>query len=164
MKNVKSKLSQTLNEYYTTRYRLILTGTPLQVSSPNRTPKLKLNLRTICQNFGHCSISSYLKFSIPSNRSTIGSMPHSPIPVVKRWRWMKKKLSSSSSVFIKFYDLSFFVDWRRMLNRNYLIKSRKSFTQRCRHCSGSCTRVYRSTRRFLLIWLLGKLPMPNTRT
>jgi ATP-dependent helicase STH1/SNF2 len=33
MKNVKSKLSQTLNEYYTTRYRLILTGTPLQVSS-----------------------------------------------------------------------------------------------------------------------------------
>lgn len=32
MKNVKSKLSQTLNEHYTTRYRLILTGTPLQVS------------------------------------------------------------------------------------------------------------------------------------
>jgi len=32
MKNVKSKLSQTLNEYYSTRYRLILTGTPLQVS------------------------------------------------------------------------------------------------------------------------------------
>ena len=31
MKNVKSKLSQTLNEYYSTRYRLILTGTPLQV-------------------------------------------------------------------------------------------------------------------------------------
>jgi ATP-dependent helicase STH1/SNF2 len=35
MKNVKSKLSQTLNEYYTTRYRLILTGTPLQVSVRN---------------------------------------------------------------------------------------------------------------------------------
>lgn len=32
LKNVKSKLSQTLNEYYSTRYRLILTGTPLQVS------------------------------------------------------------------------------------------------------------------------------------
>lgn len=32
MKNVKSKLSQTLNEYYSTRYRIILTGTPLQVS------------------------------------------------------------------------------------------------------------------------------------
>lgn len=32
MKNVKSKLSQTLNEYYSTRHRLILTGTPLQVS------------------------------------------------------------------------------------------------------------------------------------
>lgn len=33
MKNVKSKLSQTLNEFYSTRYRLILTGTPLQVSA-----------------------------------------------------------------------------------------------------------------------------------
>jgi hypothetical protein len=36
MKNVKSKLSQTLNEYYSTRYRLILTGTPLQVSRVHR--------------------------------------------------------------------------------------------------------------------------------
>ncbi|ORY25176.1 SNF2 family N-terminal domain-domain-containing protein [Naematelia encephala] len=34
MKNVKSKLSQTLNDYYTTRYRLILTGTPLQNNLP----------------------------------------------------------------------------------------------------------------------------------
>ncbi|KAL7418860.1 ATP-dependent DNA helicase Snf21 [Cryptotrichosporon argae] len=34
MKNVKSKLSQTLNEYYSTRYRLILTGTPLQNNLP----------------------------------------------------------------------------------------------------------------------------------
>lgn len=33
MKNVKSKLSQTLNEHYSTRYRLILTGTPLQVGN-----------------------------------------------------------------------------------------------------------------------------------
>ena len=34
MKNVKSKLSQTLNEHYSTRYRLILTGTPLQNNLP----------------------------------------------------------------------------------------------------------------------------------
>lgn len=31
MKNAQSKLSQTLSLYYTSRYRLILTGTPLQV-------------------------------------------------------------------------------------------------------------------------------------
>ncbi|KAK1926202.1 putative chromatin structure remodeling complex protein STH1 [Papiliotrema laurentii] len=34
MKNVKSKLSQTLNEYYRTKHRLILTGTPLQNNLP----------------------------------------------------------------------------------------------------------------------------------
>ena len=34
MKNVKSKLSQTLNDYYSSRYRLILTGTPLQNNLP----------------------------------------------------------------------------------------------------------------------------------
>lgn len=39
MKNVKSKLSQTLNEYYSTRFRLILTGTPLQVCSAWALPK-----------------------------------------------------------------------------------------------------------------------------
>lgn len=33
MKNTESKLSMTLNTYYSTRYRLILTGTPLQVSN-----------------------------------------------------------------------------------------------------------------------------------
>lgn len=31
MKNAQSKLSITLSQYYTARYRLILTGTPLQV-------------------------------------------------------------------------------------------------------------------------------------
>ncbi|KAJ1661086.1 ATP-dependent DNA helicase Snf21 [Dispira simplex] len=34
MKNVKSKLTQTINQYYSTRYRLILTGTPLQNNLP----------------------------------------------------------------------------------------------------------------------------------
>jgi ATP-dependent helicase STH1/SNF2 len=34
LKNIKSKLSQTLNEFYTTRHRLILTGTPLQNNLP----------------------------------------------------------------------------------------------------------------------------------
>ncbi|TXT04831.1 hypothetical protein VHUM_04099 [Vanrija humicola] len=34
LKNIKSKLSQTLNEYYSTRHRLILTGTPLQNNLP----------------------------------------------------------------------------------------------------------------------------------
>lgn len=32
MKNANSKLSTVLRQYYTARYRLILTGTPLQVS------------------------------------------------------------------------------------------------------------------------------------
>ena len=31
MKNTQSKLSQSLTQYYNSRYRLILTGTPLQV-------------------------------------------------------------------------------------------------------------------------------------
>ncbi|KAG8966745.1 hypothetical protein FRC03_011386 [Tulasnella sp. 419] len=34
MKNTQSKLSQTLTQYYSTRYRLILTGTPLQNNLP----------------------------------------------------------------------------------------------------------------------------------
>lgn len=34
MKNANSKLSQTLTQYYNTRYRLILTGTPLQNNLP----------------------------------------------------------------------------------------------------------------------------------
>jgi ATP-dependent helicase STH1/SNF2 len=34
MKNAKSKLSSTITEYYNTRYRLILTGTPLQNNLP----------------------------------------------------------------------------------------------------------------------------------
>lgn len=33
MKNASSKLSITLTQYYSSRYRLILTGTPLQVRS-----------------------------------------------------------------------------------------------------------------------------------
>jgi ATP-dependent helicase STH1/SNF2 len=36
MKNAQSKLSITLTTYYSSRYRLILTGTPLQVRSPWR--------------------------------------------------------------------------------------------------------------------------------
>ncbi|EIW73914.1 hypothetical protein CONPUDRAFT_20040, partial [Coniophora puteana RWD-64-598 SS2] len=34
MKNTQSKLSQTLTQYYHSRYRLILTGTPLQNNLP----------------------------------------------------------------------------------------------------------------------------------
>ncbi|KAE9983665.1 hypothetical protein BLS_009658 [Venturia inaequalis] len=34
MKNAQSKLSSTITQYYTTRYRIILTGTPLQNSLP----------------------------------------------------------------------------------------------------------------------------------
>lgn len=53
MKNANSKLSVTLMSYYTSRYRLILTGTPLQVclfASNVKTNPLKS--RTICLNFG----------------------------------------------------------------------------------------------------------------
>jgi ATP-dependent helicase STH1/SNF2 len=34
MKNTRSKLTQTLTQFYNTRYRLILTGTPLQNNLP----------------------------------------------------------------------------------------------------------------------------------
>lgn len=34
MKNTQRKLSQTLSQYYPSRYRLILTGTPLQNNLP----------------------------------------------------------------------------------------------------------------------------------
>ncbi|KAH8109035.1 hypothetical protein DFH11DRAFT_1516099, partial [Phellopilus nigrolimitatus] len=35
MKNTQSKLSQTLTQYYYSRYHLILTGTPLQNTLPD---------------------------------------------------------------------------------------------------------------------------------
>lgn len=114
MKNVKSKLSQTLNEYYSTRYRLILTGTPLQVSIcstfynsgksvtsrrgvpfvPARlctqyTRPLQLTLlfnRTTYPSSGLYSISSYPKSSTLSNHSTNGSLLLSPTQEVKSWK------------------------------------------------------------------------------
>lgn len=47
MKNAKSKLSQTITEYYHTRFRLILTGTPLQNSLPELWAILNFALPTI---------------------------------------------------------------------------------------------------------------------
>ncbi|KAI9805124.1 MAG: hypothetical protein M1825_000958 [Sarcosagium campestre] len=47
MKNAQSKLSNTLTQYYTTRYRLILTGTPLQNNLPELWALLNFVLPTI---------------------------------------------------------------------------------------------------------------------
>lgn len=47
MKNSNSKLSQTLTQYYHTRYRLILTGTPLQNNLPELWALLNFVLPTI---------------------------------------------------------------------------------------------------------------------
>ncbi|KAL8764179.1 MAG: hypothetical protein Q9184_000148 [Pyrenodesmia sp. 2 TL-2023] len=47
MKNANSKLSQTLTQYYHTRYRLILTGTPLQNNLPELWALLNFVLPTI---------------------------------------------------------------------------------------------------------------------
>lgn len=47
MKNSQSKLSQTLTQYYHTRYRLILTGTPLQNNLPELWALLNFVLPTI---------------------------------------------------------------------------------------------------------------------
>jgi ATP-dependent helicase STH1/SNF2 len=47
MKNAQSKLSSTLTQYYTTRYRLILTGTPLQNNLPELWALLNFVLPTI---------------------------------------------------------------------------------------------------------------------
>lgn len=46
MKNTQSKLTQTLTTYYHSRYRLILTGTPLQ----NNLPKLWALLNFVLPN------------------------------------------------------------------------------------------------------------------
>lgn len=47
MKNAQSKLSNTLTQYYNTRYRLILTGTPLQNNLPELWALLNFVLPTI---------------------------------------------------------------------------------------------------------------------
>jgi len=47
MKNAQSKLSSTLSQYYITRYRLILTGTPLQNNLPELWALLNFVLPTI---------------------------------------------------------------------------------------------------------------------
>ncbi len=47
MKNAQSKLSGTLSQYYSTRYRLILTGTPLQNNLPELWALLNFVLPTI---------------------------------------------------------------------------------------------------------------------
>lgn len=47
MKNAESKLSYTITQYYTTRYRLILTGTPLQNNLPELWALLNFVLPTI---------------------------------------------------------------------------------------------------------------------
>ncbi|KEF61434.1 uncharacterized protein A1O9_03000 [Exophiala aquamarina CBS 119918] len=47
MKNAESKLSSTITQYYTTRYRLILTGTPLQNNLPELWALLNFVLPTI---------------------------------------------------------------------------------------------------------------------
>lgn len=47
MKNANSKLSSTLTQYYSTRYRLILTGTPLQNNLPELWALLNFVLPTI---------------------------------------------------------------------------------------------------------------------
>ncbi|KAF2219730.1 SNF2-family ATP dependent chromatin remodeling factor snf21 [Elsinoe ampelina] len=47
MKNANSKLSSTITQYYNTRYRLILTGTPLQNSLPELWALLNFVLPTI---------------------------------------------------------------------------------------------------------------------
>lgn len=47
MKNSQSKLSSTITQYYTTRYRLILTGTPLQNNLPELWALLNFVLPTI---------------------------------------------------------------------------------------------------------------------
>lgn len=47
MKNANSKLSNTLTQYYSTRYRLILTGTPLQNNLPELWALLNFVLPTI---------------------------------------------------------------------------------------------------------------------
>lgn len=56
MKNNNSKLAVTLGQYYHTRYRIILTGTPLQVRL------FCTDFRITCQNYGRFSTLFFPKF------------------------------------------------------------------------------------------------------
>jgi ATP-dependent helicase STH1/SNF2 len=47
MKNANSKLSVTLMQYYSSRYRIILTGTPLQVSMLKRLTMIEQSPRVV---------------------------------------------------------------------------------------------------------------------
>lgn len=78
MKNAQSKLAKTLNEKYSTKFRIILTGTPLQVRWMICAFRARYQFlfiaRTIFPNCGRCSISYSPKYSILRSRLTNGSM------------------------------------------------------------------------------------------
>ncbi|KAI9677451.1 MAG: hypothetical protein M1817_006405 [Caeruleum heppii] len=69
MKNAQSKLSNTLTQYYTTRYRLILTGTPLQ----NNLPELWALLNFVLPNIFK-SVKSFDEWFNTPFANTGGSM------------------------------------------------------------------------------------------
>jgi hypothetical protein len=84
MKNHHNKLTMVLNTYYTSAHRLLLTGTPLQVRARTDTPHTHVCVcRTNSPNYGRYLISCYRPSSSRAQRSSNGSMRHSP-PRVRR--------------------------------------------------------------------------------
>ena len=81
MKNTNSKLTTTLRRCYRSQYRLILSGTPLQVTPSSiylsHNDAHVIMIRTTWVNFGRCSISSFRMCSKAYNLSKSGSVPHS---------------------------------------------------------------------------------------
>ena len=104
MKNAQSKLSITLTTYYSSRYRLILTGTPLQVRplascregwQLNPVPVAN---RTTCPSCGRCSTLCCPRSLARSSRSTSGSTRRSPTQAGRtRSRSTRRSRSSSSA-------------------------------------------------------------------
>lgn len=89
MKNANSKLTVILRKHYQTRYRLILTGTPLQVCMSlfkcvhSDTNGICCLYRITCPNCGLYSILFYRKYSKVSKALKNGSTRHFRIKVYR---------------------------------------------------------------------------------
>lgn len=71
MKNTQSKLAQTLTQYYSARYRLILTGTPLQVSPTSSWVNIRTNYSPFQNNLPE--LWALLNFALPKVFNSVKS-------------------------------------------------------------------------------------------
>lgn len=146
MKNTKSKLTLVLRQYYHARYRLILTGTPLQVyyiqhdgANLGIYVLIFMHIRTTCQNSGLCSTLSCQRSLRVSRHLRTGSTRHFLIKVSKtRSISMKKNSSLSLSVYTRCCDPSCYVVSRKMLKLSFQTRWNVSSSVNFQHCNSSC--------------------------